>query len=290
MPSAVAKTLGFRDRPKEGNMAVTQSPPVAVARPRVRAPFTRIAALGGLLAGLGGIIILIGALGSGLGDEIGFFLPVVLFPLIGAALTWRFGTWAKVVGLVSALAIGLMMFWAVFGLAYPGSVYEFVPGVLIPLGVVLALVGNIGAIVRRRHPKAAIGPVERNAVLVVVAVAAVAMILSAVVALTTGGESVAAEDAEGATPVVMKGFEFTEETYRASAGEATTFHIRNEDRFVHTFTIPALGIDETVHGGQEALVEVDAPAGTYTIYCAPHSDTSEDDPEEAGMAATLVVE
>lgn len=270
-------------------MATSVAPPAPVTEPvrQARAPYSLVATFGLLLVAAGPAVMLTAGLIAGmpLGEDGLFFGTLIVVPLVAAALAWRFGTWAKVVGILASAVAGFALFWTVFGLGHPGSFADFVPGVLVPLGVVLAVGGGIAAIVAgRRGRLAGTGSTERRIAAVAMAIVALAVVGSAIT-MTLSRSTVAAE---GAMTVEIADFTFDQEQYAVSAGEATTLRIHNSDAFVHTFTIPELGIDETVLPGNSALVEVEAEAGEYTIYCAPHSDMSEADPAEAGMAAMLL--
>lgn len=227
------------------------------------------------------------ATGQDIAEDIGFFLVPIVAVGTGAALVWRFGTWAKVVGIVLTVAAAFMLFWAVFGLAYPASMGDFLPGVLLPIGVVLSLSGNIAAIVRRRvlQPEATRGERRvRNATFAIVALAVATSAILSVVSRSTVDSAAAA----GAITISAGDFEFAPEHLTVAAGGDVL--VRNADGFVHTFTVPALGIDEVLLPGSAQLIPIGATPGTYTIYCKPHSDMSKAEPSDAGMAATLVVE
>ncbi|HXV71937.1 MAG TPA: hypothetical protein VEB69_11115, partial [Acidimicrobiia bacterium] len=48
-----------------------------------------------------------------LGDSAGFLIPTIVLPAVAALLVWRFGTWAKVIGIVVALlTLGTLWFTA----------------------------------------------------------------------------------------------------------------------------------------------------------------------------------
>lgn len=266
-------------------------PPQSPAPEAGRPVYTRIAVLGlVLIAAAPGLMLTLGLLGGmAVGEDLPFFATLIGVPLVSAALVWRFGLWAKALGILAALGVGAMMFWAAFGLAYPGSLADFVPGVLLPLGLVLAIGGSIAAIVqgRRGRREASATPAERRLVGFALGLVAMAAVVSVVVGFTQR-ESFSEADAD--MTATIADFEFVEGTYEVSAGQPTTILVRNDDPFTHTFTVPDLGIDHTLVAGAEALVEVDAEAGTYTLYCEPHSNMNEPDPEHAGMAGTLIVQ
>jgi plastocyanin len=262
---------------------------VSPARPRGR--YVGLAALGLVLAAAAPLIFLIAGFVSGLdmSEDLVFFGLLTVVPLIAAALVWRFGAWARIVAIVVSLLVAFMAFWFVFGLAYPASFVDFVPAVLLPLGVLLALVGSVAAMVANRRGPAAPAAGERRVAMAALGIVALAVVVSAALNLTST-QRVDAAAAEGAAESTMRDFAFSEGSYRVTAGQPTTFLVRNTDPVVHTFTIAELGVDQTVLPGSEALVEVTADAGTYTLYCKPHSNPDNPDPAQGDMAASLVAE
>lgn len=270
--------------------------------------YTHLAATGLLLIGLAPALGLLAALWAGLdleGDA-SFLVTSALVPLAGAALVWRYGIWAKAVGIVIGLAGALMLFWLAFGLAYPFSFVDFTLGAMLPLGVVVGVGGSIAALVAERRGNFGTGPGrgERRMITLVVGLIAAAAVVSGVWHLVAR-DSVSAEDAQVAT---MEDFAFTEATYTLPADltvgvplpEWLTLEqtrslivVRNSDPFVHDFAIPELGIDavSVVPGGESLIEIVGAAPGTYTIYCTLHSDVSAADGGGAdAMVAQLVVE
>lgn len=267
-------------------MATLTSPPVdktTTARPR--GVYTRVEALGLVFIALAPAVMLTAGVLAGLDlSEAGFLLIPLAIGLVGAGLVWRFGTWAKVVGVVLSLAAAMFLFWLAFGLAYPNSFADFVPGTLLPLGVILGVGGGIAAIVRRKRLETGATAGERRLIRIAVGIVFVAAAVSG--ALHLAGRT-SAEATGAAATVTMSEFEFDATTYTVASGGSVLVH--NSDPFVHTFTVPELGIDQTILPGSKHLIEVTGDAGTYTIYCRPHSDVDEADPDEAGMAASLTV-
>ncbi len=261
--------------------ALTESP-----RLRARAVHTRLGVLGlGLMAGTG-LLMLVISIVTGL-DETGFIAAVTVLPAIAAVLVWRFGTWARAVGIVVTLLVGMATFWMAFGLGQPESIADFLPGVTMPIGIVLSLVGNISAIVQGRRGNVAVEPTrgERRAELVVAALVVAAAAVSGGLTFFGGNASVAVPD--DATSVGMQRFAFTPGDLTVTAGGTLAVH--NSDAFVHDVTIPALGIQETVLPGRTVLVPVSGDAGGYTFYCSLHADVNEPDPVKAGMAGHLTI-
>lgn len=253
---------------------------------RARSVYTRVEVLGLVLVALTPAVMVMAGLLAGLDlSEAGFLLVPLAAALVGAGLVWRFGTWAKVVGIVLSLGAAMMMFWAAFGLAYPSSFADFVPGVTLPIGVVLGIGGGIAAVARRKHMETGATEGERRIILGAVGLVVIAAVVSG--ALHVVGKTTA--DASGAAATAtMSDFEFAPNNYELASGEMILVH--NSDPFVHTFTVPELGIDRTVLPGSKQLIEVTGDAGTYTIYCRPHADLDEKNLEDAGMAASLTVE
>jgi hypothetical protein len=100
---------------------VTAAAPVTTGRPR--AVYTSLAALGLVLVALAPATALAASLlaGMALGEEVVFFGLTIVVPLVAAGLVWRFGLWAKIVGIVVALAAAFMLFWMAFGLLNRGD-------------------------------------------------------------------------------------------------------------------------------------------------------------------------
>jgi hypothetical protein len=58
---------------------------------------------------------------------------------------------------------------------------------------------------------------------------------------------------------------------------------------MHTFTVEDLDIDVELGPGSSELIEIPAQAGTYVVFCRPHTMDTEN-PGEDDMAATLTIE
>lgn len=257
---------------------------------RSRARYTRVAALGLALAATAPLIFIVAGLAAGLPtSDLGFFAVFLVVPAIVAALVWRFGIWAKVLGVLVSLAMGLMLFWVAFGLGFPSSFVDFVPGLLLPVGVLMGLGGSIAAIVAKARGRVGTEPTpgERRITTTVLAVVALAAVVSGILSFT-GRSSVDASTAAASS--TMREFAFEEASYEVAAGDTIAVH--NSDPVVHDFAVPGLGIEPvTVLPGSSQLVEIGGDPGSYVIYCTLHSDTSNPDPDPADgdMVASLVV-
>lgn len=251
---------------------------------------TRLAVLGLLMISTAGAIWLLAGLiwGLDLGDSAGFLIPTIVLPAVAALLVWRFGTWAKVIGiLVALLTLGTLWFTA-FGLFEPDSFFDFVGGLLVAPGAVIAIVGCVQAIRAGRRGDVASRREggEARAITVIVAVVAGLTVLSGV--LTFVGRSTAdASQARG--EVAIRDFSFeTDGSEGVTVAGGDTLYVENEDPFLHTFTVDELGIDIAFGPSSQELIEIPAQAGTYTLYCRPHT-SNPDDPAEGDMATTLTV-
>lgn len=252
----------------------------------------RLGVVGLVVLGLTPAAMFVIGLVSGMPLEEGIFFVIAAAVLLaGAAVAPRFGTWGRIVGLVATTLGALALFWLVFGLAFPASPADFVPAIAFVAGLALSLIGNIGAIVSSRRPAAAVQPARvRGALTATFAVIGLAAVGSIVLALATGSQVEATAAADADASVTMDAYAFAEGNYRVPAGQ-TSIVVRNTDAWVHDIAIPGLGVDaRTLSPGDEVLVSFDAAPGQYTIYCTLHADTDIQDPDEAGMAATLIVD
>lgn len=274
-----------------GEPPPVDQPPAVAAAPRGRAVFTHTQVFGLLLVA-GAFVFAFAAEFAFSGTEalaslafIGVPLAVVL---IVTGLAWRFGTWAKVLGVVIALALLVLFAPFLVGALFTfDSVFDFLPALAVIVGALIAVVAGIAAVVRRSLLVIEITPVERGirtAGLVILLVLG----LASGVATYLGIDRVEEADAAGAAEVEMEQFEFVPDTVEVESGE-TSIVVRNRDHVLHTFTVDELDVDVTVTPFSDGLVTIDAEPGTYRIYCRPHSDPDVEDDDEAGMVATLEV-
>jgi plastocyanin len=251
------------------------------------ARWSRLASLGLAMVGTGPLLMLAasGIWGLDIGEDLVFFMLPIVFGFGGAFLMQRPRTALRIVALVFGVLGAMMVFWTVFGLFSPDSFFDFVPGLLVIPGALIALVAGIGAI-RSQRKGATSHPAEGRALQIVGSILGVLVIVSGVLSVT-GRETVSAEDEASADVVVdLKDFEFDEDTYEV-AGGATIF-VKNSDPFLHTFQIDALDVDVTLGPGSEAVIVIPDEPGDYVLYCEPHTSDA-DDPGEDDMAARLEV-
>ncbi|MCA1832942.1 MAG: cupredoxin domain-containing protein [Actinomycetota bacterium] len=252
-----------------------------------RARWVTLATLGFLFSASGLLLILLAGLAFGsLSDDGPFFGVYTAVFLVGALLVWRFGTWAKVVGAILAFLAGGSLFWISFGLFRVSSIFDFLPGVLVLPGAILALVCCIAAVVatRRNHLVTTPDGGERKGIRVAFTILTTAVLLSGI--LTIAGRSSVGDASDAVATVKMKSFEFAPTTYSVSGGAKLL--VQNKDPFAHTFTVDALGIDEDLSLGSEKLITIPARPGTYILYCTYHT-SDKDKPAKDDMAATLTV-
>ena len=258
----------------------------APARDGARPRWTRLAALGLVLAALGPLLMFGAGIAWGV-EGAAFFGIVAFVALIGAFLVWRFGLWSKFVGIVVALLVAMALFWTAFGLAAPSSFFDFVPGAVVIPGALLAIASCVGAIVahRRGHLSRSAAGGERAGIRIAIAVVLVLMLVSGV--LTVVGRETADGAAGADVTIELSDFEFDRGEYSLAGG--TTVLVKNSDPFLHTFTVDELDIDVQLGPGSEEIVEVPAEPGSYILYCVPHT-SDPDDPSEDDMAADLQVD
>lgn len=260
--------------------------------PRVRSFYTRVTALGFGLITLSGIVAAITSIATGeTGDGFVFSLVFIVVGLLVAGAVWSFGRWALVLAALLSLALlALVGPFALFALAHPESAIEFVPVLLMLVGALLGLVGAIVALVQSRRRTIRTDPTgtERLVLGTLLGAVALASLLSMVLTLTSR-TTVSAQARVGATSVQLKHFAFGPQTMQAKAGDTVRLVIKNDDPNLHTFTLPAAGVDVAVPPGSEKIVEFKAPAaGTYQYYCIPHAFESGGTYD--GMVGTLMVQ
>ncbi|HEV2106688.1 MAG TPA: cupredoxin domain-containing protein [Thermomicrobiales bacterium] len=78
--------------------------------------------------------------------------------------------------------------------------------------------------------------------------------------------------------------DFNPNEFTIPANTDVTVHLPNNGAAPHTFTIDELGIDVELAPGEEQMITINAPAGTYEYYCAVPGHA------EAGMVGTMTVE
>lgn len=252
------------------------------------ARWTRLAALGLLLAGLAPLLMFLAGLvwGMDMSEDAVFFLATAAIGILASVLVRRFGTWSKIVGILAALALLMSLFWTVFGLFTPGAFFDFVPGLMLIPGALTALVCCIAALVATRRGHRTVSPEGGEArgirilLTAVIALAAVSAVLTFVTRSTVA-------DPGDAPEVAMTDFEFDQAEYTVQGGSEVYVH--NEDPFLHTFTIDELDVDEAFNPTGEKLIEIPDEPGTYVVYCRPHT-MSPENPSDDDMAATITVE
>lgn len=252
-----------------------------------RARWTGLATLGLAMAAAGPLITFLAGLvwGLELGADVAFLGVAFVVPAIGAFLVWSYGTWAKIVGIVIAVLVVGAMSWTVFGFASPQSFFDFLSALLVVPGGLIAIVASIGAIRDSRRPSGSTRNAgsERRAIQIVLAAVGVLAAVSAVLTVT----SRSTVDGSGADVAVqLSNFEYGEPNYTVPAGGQVV--VRNEDPFLHTFTVDELDIDVTLGPNDSALVDIPDSAGTYVVYCRPHT-ANPDSPGEDDMTSELSV-
>ena len=200
-----------------------------------------------------------------------FLIINIAIALIVAGLIWRFGSWALVLGAIAGLlGTGLVYGpYLILSTDSINSVFDFGVAVVATVASIMAVVGSIVAFVqlRRGAARVAATAVERNALRGVAVVVAGLMVMSAVVTLAARDTVEEADRAE-AIEVLMKTTEFRTAQLDAKAGETLRLVLKNDDLYIHTFTIDELGIDVIIGPrGEKALSLSPQNAGTFEYTC-----------------------
>lgn len=256
----------------------------------LRARWSRLASVALLVAATGPILMFAASLiwGLDMGDATFFAVGAVL-AFAGALLMRSRRTPVRALGLVVALLVGMMLFWTAFGLASPDSFFDFVPGLLVIPGALTAIVAGIAAIRAQRRGDVVrrAGGGERKVMAVGAGLIGLLAVASAALTLT-GRDTVDAADAD--VTIAMSDFEFETDSAQVVMEPGDVVLVRNDDPFLHTFTIEELGIDVVLGPGSEELVTIpEDGSGEYVLYCEPHTNDP-DDPSEDDMATRIRVE
>lgn len=108
---------------------------------------------------------------------------------------------------------------------------------------------------------------------------------------STGPRTAASASRSAASPgtspgpvIALVDIAFQPKTFAIPANTPTVITVINRGAVVHTFTIDALNVHSgDLAPGQTTTVTIDAPAGSYTYYCAIPGH------RQAGMVGTLTV-
>lgn len=212
--------------------------------------------------------------------------PLVVAALLAALLVRRAGAWARLAGVVVA-GLHVLAYADVLAdvTTYRASALDLAPLTAVALGGALAVAAGAGALALRTP-----GPVEaleRWAVRLTVGAVLLVTLASGLLTVL-GGESVDEAAARFAVGVDLVDFTFAPATLEV--GRDGRLLVHNADPVLHTFTVPALGIDRALRPGGDALIDLRGVApGTWAVYCKPHADVTQPDPARAGMAAWLAV-
>ena len=242
---------------------------------------TQVLGLGLITAALLAVVVLTLILFDG--DDVPIFAVLATVGAVVTFLVWRFDKlWARILGMVATVVLGLGAFFLAFGLFQPFSPVEFIAGVAFVMGVLLSLYGGVRTLIAGRKGISGSTTGETRIRTGVLAVMGVAAVFS-VVGFFATRTSVSEAEAAGATALDMVEFEF--EPSASSVSEGGSLFVTNTDPFAHDFTLKDLDIYVHVGPGSEVIVDLTAaPPGAYDYYCSLHSDGS------SGMRGTITIE
>jgi hypothetical protein len=205
--------------------------------------------------------------------------------VIGAGLALAVGLLGSRVGPLARLAVALLGL-NVFGWMAPAAVANIAHGegalaVAVPLALSVGAIVTVVASVCDRLRRARRNVGGRPTVLAVTAGSVVVFLVGLLLA-GVGAFGDPARARPGDVVLDMKGARFADEHITARQSKVGLV-IVNEDLFWHTFTIDALDVDVRVPVKAHRRAVFEAPAGTYTYYCAIPGHRA------IGMEGTLTV-
>lgn len=198
-----------------------------------------------------------------------------LLLVIGLAFLHRtLGLWLAGIGSLLLFLMFVVMLQGWKQLQYFEDTLSFSIAAVAVLSTVLALISFVAALATRR--KAVVSralPTALGTIALIVLAAGVAYSL----VQARGLEQEAPRP--GDIMLTTAEFEFKPKSLEAPAGTVSV-HVKNEDRELHTFTIPELGVNLILPGGTQRRISFEAEAKTYQFICEPHAPD---------MSGTLVV-
>lgn len=230
------------------------------------------------------------------GEIVPPFAAMAILGLVIGALMLRGWRWTPILA-VALLLLPLAMLFPMFqGVLVQHSVSGLTmfswSAVLLAV-IVVGVVAGISAAVQNYRRSAAERRTPRLLVPALVAVAAVVVGASLVVAAPQPGTVMdISSEALAALPALgTKDFEFTQKELRVKAGETVTLRLDNADSEGHFFDIDELNVHAPMPPGKSSVaIFTPTTPGTYTFYCSPHSNKDAENPEERGMVGTIIVE
>ena len=241
------------------------------SEPNGRPFYLRLALAGLITIAVMMVVVGIAQLASGDTSNLAFLIINIAIVLVVAGLIWRFGSWALVIGAIAGL-LGVALAYGPFLIVSAGSinsVFDFGVAVVTTVASIIVFVGSIVAFVQLRRGAARVETtaVERNTLWGVTAVVTVVVVVSAIVTLA-GRDTVDTADRAGAIEVLIKTTEFRTAQLDAKAGETLRLVLKNDDLYIHTFTIDELNIEVVVGPrGEKALLLTPTNTGTFEYTC-----------------------
>ena len=246
-------------------------PGATISEPTGRPFYSRLA-VGGLVT-IVAMMVLLGIIQLASSDtsNLAFLVINIAIPLIVAGLIWRFGSWALVLGAIAGL-LGTGLVYGPYLIESAdsiNSVFDFGVAIVTTVAALTALVGSIVAFVQIRIGKARVAAtaVERIALRGIAVVVAVLVVVSGIFTVAAR-DTVEEAERTGAIEVLMKATEFRTAELVATSGETLRLVLKNDDLYIHTFTIDEFGIDVTVGPrGEKALSLSSSNPGTFEYKC-----------------------
>jgi uncharacterized cupredoxin-like copper-binding protein len=195
-----------------------------------------------------------------------FLLPGLL--VVAALAFMRRG--GLIVGVLGG-ALGLLIFSEGIALilSVPYSFFDFTGTVMAIVGCLILLLASAAGLIEsfQGAVRASAKTWEIAALRGLVAVLAVVAVVSAAATLLNM-ESVSAADRDGATVLTARETEWDIDAIEATAGKPLKIVVRNDDPFLHTFTVHDLDIDLKLGPNSERLIVIEPQrAGVFGFIC-----------------------
>ncbi len=229
------------------------------------------------------VYVLLSLLVFDAGGELGPMPVIVVVFGLATWAAWRYdNVWVRILGVVASVAVAGSVFFMAFGIFQPFSPLEFILGLLLVVGFVMAVVWGVMAIVAGLRGRVGATRTDRVvAVWLPVAIGVLSVVSVAGFFLTR--TSVSAAEASGATEVDMVDFSFEPGDTTVTDGRLL---LSNLDPAGHDFTIEAFDIHTYVGPGSQVIVDLgDVPPGTYDYVCSLHTDPTTGE----GMAGQVTI-
>lgn len=249
-------------------------------------PLRKVTAAALLLAALTYLALILGTGGSS--EAVGLFGPHIALA-VAIALTiiagFRWAPWLAVVAMAVFFIEPLL--FARRDLTNAGDLEAFAEIAILLAGLAVGIVAGIATIIENRRAEPARGmPVWLRASALGAAAFALGAILTVAIQQPQTVTGVSPEVLATLPTVTTKNLKYDQSEIQARVGETVALRLVNDDSTTHYFEIDELDVHAVIGPGKTSLaIFKPTQAGSYLIYCGPHSDKH----HGTGMVARLIV-